>query len=63
MQAMKLQKNLAYKYKNKEHYKHVVVIPRAIIDELGWLPDIELEPMVREGNLVLQERSKNKVKK
>lgn len=32
----KLQKQLAYKYKDKQQYKHVIVIPDDAITELGW---------------------------
>ena len=32
----KLQKQKSYQYKDKEHFKHVIVIPEKVIDELGW---------------------------
>ena len=32
----KLQKQLAYKYKDKKRYKHVIVIPDDAINRLGW---------------------------
>lgn len=32
----KLQKHKAYQYKNKDHFKHVLVIPEKVIEELGW---------------------------
>lgn len=55
---MKLQKHLAYKYKKKEHYKHVVVIPKDMIKELGWEAGIELRQSINNDTLVLTPQSK-----
>ena len=52
----KLQKQLAYKYKEKKHYKHVVVIPDEAINALGWKGGQELEINVKDGQLVVQEK-------
>jgi len=51
---MKLQKHLAYKYKNKEHYKHVLVIPVDAIKKLGWKPGSVLEQKIQNGVLVIK---------
>ena len=59
---MKIQKNLAYKYKQKNHYKHVVIIPNNLMDQLGWSPDSELEPKVEGNNLILKAKLKSDVK-
>jgi len=48
----KLQKQLAYKYKEKKHYKHVIVVPDEAITELGWKGGQELELTVKNGRLV-----------
>ena len=40
---MKLQKQVAYKYKDKTHYKYVLIIPQKIITELGWIDGQELK--------------------
>jgi hypothetical protein len=45
----KLQKQLAYKYKEKRQYKYV--IPEEAVDELGWKGRRELNPSVKEGKL------------
>jgi bifunctional DNA-binding transcriptional regulator/antitoxin component of YhaV-PrlF toxin-antitoxin module len=49
----KLQKQLAYKYKEKHHYKHVIVVPDEAINELGWKGGQELELTVSNGKLEL----------
>ncbi|HMK93885.1 MAG TPA: hypothetical protein VK536_00645 [Candidatus Limnocylindrales bacterium] len=49
----KLQKQLAYKYKEKKHYKHVIVVPDDVISELGWRGGQELELAVKEGKLII----------
>ncbi len=47
----KLQKQQAYKYKGKAHFKHVIVIPDEAINELGWQGGQELEILVSNGKL------------
>jgi bifunctional DNA-binding transcriptional regulator/antitoxin component of YhaV-PrlF toxin-antitoxin module len=48
----KLQKQLAYKYKEKKHYKHVIVVPDEAITELGWKGGQELELLVKGRQLI-----------
>jgi len=50
----KLQKQLAYKYKGKLQYKHVIVIPEEALSELGWKGGQELELIVKETQLVIE---------
>jgi len=50
----KLQKQLAYKYKDKKHYKHVIVIPDDAINRLGWKGGQELALKVTNGRLIAQ---------
>lgn len=50
----KLQKQLAYKYKDKKHYKHVIIVPDEAITELGWEGGRELSITVSEGRLVVE---------
>lgn len=50
----KLQKQQAYKYKDKQHFKHVVVIPDEAITELGWKGKQDLELTVNDGRLIIQ---------
>ena len=50
---VKLQKQFAYKYKNKKHYKHVIVIPEEAIHQLGWEAGEELEIRVNDRKLVV----------
>jgi bifunctional DNA-binding transcriptional regulator/antitoxin component of YhaV-PrlF toxin-antitoxin module len=53
----KLQKQLAYKYKEKKVYKHVVVVPDEAITELGWKGGQELEITVINGKLEVKNSS------
>jgi formylmethanofuran dehydrogenase subunit D len=50
----KLQKQLAYEYKDKRHYKHVIIIPDDAINQLGWKGGQELELRVTDGKLVVE---------
>jgi len=50
----KLQKQLAYKYKEKKHYKHVIIVPDEAITELGWKGGKELDLTVRNGKLIVE---------
>jgi hypothetical protein len=50
----KLQKQLAYKYKEKKHYKHVIVVPDNAITELGWKGGQELKLTVKRGQLIIK---------
>jgi hypothetical protein len=50
----KLQKQQAYKYKDKQHFKHVIVIPDEAITELGWKGGQELELIVKDAQLVIE---------
>jgi bifunctional DNA-binding transcriptional regulator/antitoxin component of YhaV-PrlF toxin-antitoxin module len=40
---MKLQKQIAYKYKGKTNYKFTIMVPQKDIKQLGWDKGIELE--------------------
>ena len=50
----KLQKQLAYKYKEKKHYKHVIVIPDEAINELSWTGGQALELSIKDGKLIVE---------
>jgi hypothetical protein len=50
----KLQKQLAYKYKDKKHYKHVIIVPDEAITELGWKGGQELELTMKNGRLIVE---------
>lgn len=52
----KLQKQKAYKYKGKQHFKHVLVVPEDAISELNWQGVQELELNVKNGRLILEAR-------
>lgn len=51
---VKLQKQNAYSYKGKKHFKHVIVIPDEAINELGWKGKQDLELTVKDGKLTLE---------
>lgn len=50
----KPQKQLAYKYKEKKVYKHVIVIPDEAVTKLCWKGGQELELTVRDGKLIAE---------
>jgi len=50
----KLQRQLAYKYKEKQHYKHVMVVPDEAMTELGWKGGQELGLTVKDGRLIVK---------
>jgi len=50
----KLQKQLAYKYKDKKQFKHVIVVPEEAISELGWKGGQQLEIVVKDSSLLIQ---------
>lgn len=54
----KLQKQQAYKYKGKTHFKHVIVIPDEAINELGWQGGQELEINIKYGQLIIDKNGK-----
>jgi len=56
----KLQKQLAYKYKEKKHYKHVIVVPDEAITELGWKGGQELELNTKDGYLFIEAKRERK---
>jgi hypothetical protein len=56
----KLQKQQAYSYKGKKHFKHVIVIPDEAITELGWKGGQELDIAVK-GDKLFIELAKEKV--
>lgn len=51
---VKLQKQLAYNYKGKQHFKHVIVVPDEAINELGWKGGQDLDIIVKSGQLVVK---------
>jgi len=51
---VKLEKKLAYKHKEKRHYKHLVAIPEAALRKVGWSSDEELEWVISGNSLVLK---------
>jgi len=55
---MKLQKQVAYKYKDKTHYKYVIIVPQNLINNLGWQEGQELESKI-DGLKLILEQSKN----
>jgi hypothetical protein len=49
---MKLQKQVAYKYKDKTHYKYVIILPESTITELGWKEGQELDLEIQKSRLI-----------
>jgi hypothetical protein len=52
-EGMKLQKQKAYRYKGREHYKYVIVVPEVIVDNLTWKEGDELVAEAKQGKLVI----------
>jgi bifunctional DNA-binding transcriptional regulator/antitoxin component of YhaV-PrlF toxin-antitoxin module len=50
---MKLQKQIAYKYKDKTHHKYVLIIPENLVNELGWKEGQELAITVDKNRLII----------
>ena len=50
---VKLQRHFAYRYKDKKHFKHVIIIPEEAINQLGWEAGQKLEIEVKNGKLVV----------
>lgn len=55
---VKLQRRFAYKYKDKEHYKHIITIPEEQVEELGWKEGEELEISASSNKLILTRKDK-----
>ncbi len=55
----KLQKQQAYKYKGKPHYKHVIVIPDEAVNQLCWQGGQALEIEVKDNKLVIEAKKEN----
>jgi hypothetical protein len=50
---MKLQKQIAYKYKDKTHFKYVVILPEDTVNELGWVEGQELFCKINKTKLII----------
>lgn len=50
---MKLQKQVAYKYKDKTHHKYVIILPESTINELGWKEGQDLTTKVEDSRLII----------
>lgn len=57
MGTVKLQKQKSREVKGKEYFRWTVVIPPEQVKELKWEEGAELEPVVRNGNLVIRKGS------
>jgi bifunctional DNA-binding transcriptional regulator/antitoxin component of YhaV-PrlF toxin-antitoxin module len=55
---MKLQKQKAYKYKDKIHYKYTIVIPDSVVEGLGWKESQELECNAEKSSLKIFSKDK-----
>lgn len=60
---MKLQRQLAYKYKDTKHYKWVVVIPENVLNQLGWKAGEDLKPIIDEDKLIIKLNDEKEVMK
>ena len=51
---MKLQKQIAYKYKDKTHYKYVLIIPQDTVNKLGWQEGQNLKTNIENSRLIIE---------
>lgn len=54
IQAFKGSNKLANGRKGKEYWRHFVVIPKALIEALGWKKGDELKFWLKDGEVVLR---------
>lgn len=54
--TMKLQRQVAYKYKNKTRYKYVIVLPNETVEKLGWKAGEELDNSLRGETLIITKK-------
>jgi hypothetical protein len=59
---VRLQKQKAYKYKDKQHFKHVIVVPEEAVNELNWQGVQELELNIKNGRLIAEAKTENEGK-
>jgi hypothetical protein len=57
--AGKLQKQLAYKYKGKKHFKHVLVIPEDTVNKLGWKVGQKMELTIENSHLIVKPKTED----
>lgn len=57
---VKLQKRFAYKYNDRDHYKHILTVPDEYVDKLGWKDGADIELKVYKDELVLKSAKKEK---
>jgi len=50
---MKLQSHISRKYKNNSYRKFWVIIPKKLIEKLGWKTGEEVEVDIKDKELVL----------
>lgn len=60
---MKLQKQLAYRYKNKEYFKHVLTVPDDALKKLGWKSGEKLVQTIENGKLIISRESPSPVQR
>lgn len=57
---VRYQKQLAYKYKKKDHFKHVVLVSSKAATELAWEPGQELIEEVKDQSLIISPKPPQK---
>lgn len=50
---MKLQSHISRKYKNNSYKKFWIIIPRKILEKLGWKTGQELKANIKKNGLVI----------
>ena len=57
VKTIKLQRRFAYRYKDREHFKHILTVPEPILEELGWEEGMELTPRVKGDKLLFENQA------
>ena len=50
----KLQKQWSYQYKDTEHFKHVVVLPEKLVEQIGWVAGQELTFTLSQSGITIK---------
>lgn len=56
---VKLQRHYAYRYKDKEYHKNVIVIPDEVVKTLRWSQGQQLEYEVKRDLLIIRATPRN----
>jgi len=53
---MKILSQISRKYKDKFYRKFLIIVPKKILDDLGWKAGQEIKANIKKGELVINKR-------